>query len=432
MDKTIRVPDPVDLTQYRINVGDTTEFVAKFNQTQSDVETLSDQLGDFSEDITRIAGGIEAEASRAEKLSRQNLQPVFSDVYGTAAFFDDAGLVSVSGAEFAVAGGSAVVGGIQVEIPAVTLPAAEGDFIQCSVAWNVDAAGVFSIAVNIFADPIEQQSQDALFYVSLAEVIAGPALTDMRVVLLPASDVVREVGAMTGACVGFPATKAPLGWLKANGASLSRIVHKRLWEFAKASGNLISQALKDSNPLLYGAAFGDGDGVTTFTIPDRRGRFERNWDDGRGIDLGRSISETQEGMIESHGHDASSSVAGSHAHAGSADSGGDHSHSASASSGGSHAHGISWQSNSYVLRSSPDVEDFIGSGNNDSASGAVPSSTNSGGAHSHTISVGSGGDHGHSLTINAEGDHSHAITVQAAGGVETRPGNSALLMCIKY
>lgn len=38
---------------------------------------------------------------------------------------------------------------------------------------------------------------------------------------------------------------------------------------------------------------GAGDGSTTFTLPDRRGGFIRGWDDGRGIDVGRVFGSDQ-------------------------------------------------------------------------------------------------------------------------------------------
>jgi microcystin-dependent protein len=49
-------------------------------------------------------------------------------------------------------------------------------------------------------------------------------------------------------------------------------------------------------------AFSQGDGSTTFRIPDLRGEFIRGFDDGRGADAGRGIGTFQDGQLLSHGH----------------------------------------------------------------------------------------------------------------------------------
>ena len=59
------------------------------------------------------------------------------------------------------------------------------------------------------------------------------------------------------------------GWLKANGAAVSRTAYGDL--FAK-----------------IGTVFGSRDGSTTFNLPDLRGEFIRGWDNGRGVDSGLS------------------------------------------------------------------------------------------------------------------------------------------------
>jgi microcystin-dependent protein len=59
--------------------------------------------------------------------------------------------------------------------------------------------------------------------------------------------------------------------------------------------------------------FSPGDGATTFRIPDYRGAFLRGWAHTGNIDAGRTIGTTQVGMVENHGHSASSSDSG-HTH----------------------------------------------------------------------------------------------------------------------
>jgi len=76
---------------------------------------------------------------------------------------------------------------------------------------------------------------------------------------------------------------APSGFLKCNGANVSRTTYADLF-------------------AIIGTAFGTGDGSTTFNLPDLRGEFVRGWDDGRGVDSGRALGAWQEDMLKSHRH----------------------------------------------------------------------------------------------------------------------------------
>lgn len=80
---------------------------------------------------------------------------------------------------------------------------------------------------------------------------------------------------------------APSGWLKANGATLTRATYPALWAAVDPS---------------TGGAGGVGNGTTTFTIPDIRGEFIRGWDDSRGVDSGRVFGSAQADEFESHVH----------------------------------------------------------------------------------------------------------------------------------
>ncbi|EFO3845498.1 phage tail protein [Escherichia coli] len=76
-----------------------------------------------------------------------------------------------------------------------------------------------------------------------------------------------------GVPVPWPSATPPTGWLKCNGAAFSSEKYPNL---AKAY---------PSNKL-----------------PDLRGEFIRGWDDGRGIDVGRTLLSIQTGMLEKHRH----------------------------------------------------------------------------------------------------------------------------------
>lgn len=83
-----------------------------------------------------------------------------------------------------------------------------------------------------------------------------------------------------GAVMHFAMSTAPSGYLKANGAAVSRITYKPLFD-------------------AIGTTFGGGDGWGTFNLPDLRGEFIRGWDDTRGVDIGRVFGSFQAGSVGS-------------------------------------------------------------------------------------------------------------------------------------
>lgn len=93
---------------------------------------------------------------------------------------------------------------------------------------------------------------------------------------------VSQVG-IPGEVSYFAMQSAPQGWLKANGAEVSRSTYADLF-------------------AAIGTRFGAGNGSTTFNLPDLRGEFIRGWDDGRGVDSGRSFGSFQADEFERHNH----------------------------------------------------------------------------------------------------------------------------------
>lgn len=80
-------------------------------------------------------------------------------------------------------------------------------------------------------------------------------------------DAILNIGNIlpVGTVMGFPVNAPPTGFLECNGAAVSRDVYSDLFG-------------------LIGSTYGDGNGTTTFNIPDYRGEFLRGWDHGRGVD----------------------------------------------------------------------------------------------------------------------------------------------------
>lgn len=81
----------------------------------------------------------------------------------------------------------------------------------------------------------------------------------------------------------FARNTAPTGWIKANGAAVSRTAYAGLF-------------------AAIGTTYGAGDGFNTFNLPDLRGEFVRGWDDGRGIDAGRALGSPQSQALQAHDH----------------------------------------------------------------------------------------------------------------------------------
>ena len=75
----------------------------------------------------------------------------------------------------------------------------------------------------------------------------------------------------------------PAGYLECNGAAVSRTTYSALF-------------------ALIGEYYGAGNGSTTFNLPDLRGEFIRGFDNGRGVDSGRSIGTFQTAENNSHSH----------------------------------------------------------------------------------------------------------------------------------
>lgn len=89
---------------------------------------------------------------------------------------------------------------------------------------------------------------------------------------LTSAAVTANSGTPVGTIVYYPAETIPIGWLECNGQSLNKNTYTNLF-------NVIG--------YRYG---GSGD---LFKIPDLRGEFIRGWDNGRGVDVDRSLGSNQ-------------------------------------------------------------------------------------------------------------------------------------------
>lgn len=166
----------------------------------------------------------------------------------------------------------------------------------------------------------------------------------------------------SGMLAYFPTNIPPAGWMVADGSAVSRTVYATLFN-------------------RIGTRWGQGNGATTFNLPDLRGEFIRGWDNNRGIDTGRSFGTVQSSQNLTHSHTGTANTSGGHQHTTDVNP-----YAASESAG-----------NGWVTTGGDKTFDTVP---------LIPSSWN--------------------------GDHTHSLTINASGGSESRPRNIAMLGCIKY
>jgi microcystin-dependent protein len=254
--------------------------------------------------------------------------------------------------------------------------------------------------------------------------ISGTSPTQSLDFTIPRGDVGTQgpPGGDPGEVKWFAMQTPPAGFLKANGALVSRTTYAVLF-------------------AAIGTIWGAGDGSSTFALPDMRGEFPRGWDDSRGIDAGRAFGSAQAFSTEPHSHSFTGDAMAAHNHT--ASSGGesvDHTHtfsdSSSATGTGSANHAHDGGGGGGVIATNTGTNWFGGMvAGSQLRYNAATNST--GAAHTHTVAVSgtTGGrsvGHTHVITNVAISAGTPAGTVGSFGSVETRPRNVALLACIKY
>ncbi|AOJ06396.1 phage tail protein [Burkholderia mayonis] len=228
---------------------------------------------------------------------------------------------------------------------------------------------------------------------------------------------------MVGQIVFEMRTSARAGYLKCNGSVIKRADYPALWAYVQGSGALVAE--KDWTSGNFGC-FSDGDGSTTFRIPELRGEFLRCWDDGRGLDVDRKIGTWQDSQNRAHAHGASAEAVGDHSHNAWTDNQGWHGHHGNTAVAGQHSHQLDYK----VPANMSDVD----RGSNSSwfsVDDLVQPWTAGAGAHQHVFDTDGAGTHAHNIGVGGAGAHSHAIAVAVDGGAEVRVRNLAVLAMIR-
>jgi len=105
--------------------------------------------------------------------------------------------------------------------------------------------------------------------------LAGMGITDTYTKLQIEAMIAQASALPVGTQVSFPVNKVPPGFLERDGSVKSVAAYPDLAAFLDG-------------------AFNKGDeGAGNFRLPDSRGEFERGWDHGRGVDVGRAVGSSQ-------------------------------------------------------------------------------------------------------------------------------------------
>lgn len=193
------------------------------------------------------------------------------------------------------------------------------------------------------------------------------------------------------------------GTLLCNGQAVSRTTYADLYQWAVDQG-------------LMGGIFGNGDGSTTFTVPDVRDRFlaASGTAIGHGSAGGQASRTLTQAELPSHTHTATTTVPQHAAHdhtlsGASAASGGGHTHGGSTGGDGGHSgHNAGARNVASALQGS---QDFFFS--------VANTTQNSVGDHTHSLNIASVGGHTHTVSGDvgsaAAMSHTASTTVNATG-----------------
>jgi len=210
----------------------------------------------------------------------------------------------------------------------------------------------------------------------------------------------------TGCVKMYAGSTPPSSWLICDGGAVSRTTYADLF-------------------AVIGTTYGQGNGSTTFNVPDMRGNVVVGHNGStynRGSTGGSPTHEITTAEMPIHSHTGTSDVGGAHSHTGTIGSTGSHQHTGSTDyTDVSHKHKqtlgpIDDKNFSNVYGQNPPAD---GDGTVESGSYTDYASIN----HNHSFTTSSAGSHSHSLTIDSSTPHQHTFTTNTTGS-----GNAMSLM----
>ncbi len=161
--------------------------------------------------------------------------------------------------------------------------------------WSLSV--LLLISFNSYADlrvTVPKESSISNFDLRDGELFTSE---DSRTLYMHTNSVIAPVSNPAGSILAFGGASAPAGYLLCNGLAVSRTTYADLF-------------------ASIGTAFGEGDGTTTFNLPDFQGRFLRGVDNSAGLDpdkatrtamaaggnSGNNVGSVQSDELKSHSH----------------------------------------------------------------------------------------------------------------------------------
>lgn len=189
-------------------------------------------------------------------------------------------------------------------------PAASTFSVSAEVAAKVKTGMVVEAIAKVptrIMDALTQAIADSLYQPLNSGVLVSasiPVIKTSEAVLVP------NVGLMTwvqsagiyrsidcGQIILHSALNPRAGTVKANGQNLLKSNYPGLWSWANENSLVVSAGSWSAGTVNYV----DVD-ATTFKVPDLRGEFLRSFDDGRGVDSGRTFGTWQNADNAPHSH----------------------------------------------------------------------------------------------------------------------------------
>ncbi len=328
--------------------------------------------------------------------------------------------------------------------------------LRDSIDTDVDSLNLMGTILNLYENggdvqvdlsSLSDNDADPTNELNSSFTLTGSALaiTDnggtITVDLSPVINQAVSSAVPAGTVIAYSGGAIPTGYLLADGSAVSRTTYSDLF-------------------ATIGTMYGNGDGSTTFNLPNYSGQFLRGTDNGQGVDLdatsrqdrgdgvtGDAVGTKQQEAISSHVHTVNppatnTNSAGNHAHtvnppATATNAAGNHQHSVNppatnTNTTGNHTHsvdppntGTSTAGNhthtipGYHLTMPGSQIPWYNWGNSSYANNT--NTTSASGNHNHSVNIpafqsASGGNHNHSVDIpsfnsSTAGSHSHSVDI---------------------
>lgn len=236
----------------------------------------------------------------------------------------------------------------------------------------------------------------------------------------------------------YAGSKAPEGFLVCDGSTVERLKFSDLFN-------------------VIGTTYGEGDGSTTFNLPDLRGRAAIGAGSSPelsarslGQQLGSETHTLNSAEIPKHTHSSTTENGGNHNHTGSIAESGSHAHSGTTANAGNHNHsGVTAGANAKFHRDVGSVGtdslrnhqacwrgtgNFVDRTDNNFANADHTHNfgTNTTGNHGHNFSTNNTGNHAHNLSIDSAGQHQHNLTTDGGIGEGKAHNNMQPSLVLNY